>query len=88
MEGNESQLNVEKTVLTLDEAVAYTGFSKSYMYKLTSERKIPHSKPNGKSIFFSKSQLDAWLMSRPVDTEAASEWKNVLKTVATPFFQV
>lgn len=59
---------IEKTVLTLDEVVEYTGFEKAYMYRLMSERRIPYYKPTGKSAFFSKAELDAWLLSNPVKT--------------------
>lgn len=60
---------MEKNILTFSEACAYTGFAESYMYKLTSARKIPHSKPNGKKIFFDKELLDKWLLSNPVKTK-------------------
>jgi excisionase family DNA binding protein len=59
---------MEKRILSFEEACAYTGFAESYMYKLTSGRKIPHSKPNGKKIFFDKDKLDSWLLSNPVKT--------------------
>ncbi|PNW27217.1 helix-turn-helix transcriptional regulator [Formosa algae] len=51
-----------KVVLTLEEACEYTGLSKSYMYKLTSLRLIPYSKPSGKLVFFSKESLDSWML--------------------------
>ena len=51
-----------KKVLTFDEACDYTGLSRSYLYKLTSSGTIPHSKPNGKIIFFEKEKLDKWLL--------------------------
>ena len=51
-----------KKVLTFDEACDYTGLSRSYLYKLTSSGVIPHSKPNGKVIFFDKEKLDKWLL--------------------------
>jgi excisionase family DNA binding protein len=59
---------MEKRILSFEEACTYTGFAESYMYKLTSARKIPHSKPNGKKIFFDREQLDQWLLSNPVKT--------------------
>lgn len=58
----EKLLISNKTVLTFDEACDYTGISRSYLYKLTSSGDIPFSKPNGKIIFFSKAELDAWLL--------------------------
>lgn len=61
-------LIVTKEVLTLDEASRYMGITKSQMYKLTSERAVPYSKPAGKMCYFSREALDEWLMSRPVAT--------------------
>ncbi|WP_166967276.1 helix-turn-helix domain-containing protein [Yeosuana marina] len=51
-----------KEVLTFDEASDYTGISRSYLYKLTASGKIPHSKPNGKMLFFEKKKLVDWLL--------------------------
>lgn len=51
-----------KEVLTFDEASDYTGISRSYLYKLTASGKIPHSKPNGKMLFFEKRKLVDWLL--------------------------
>lgn len=57
-----------KAVLTFREACDYTGFSASYLYKLTAARQIPHSKPNGKMVFFDRAELEAWLMGNRVAT--------------------
>ncbi|GAA3627779.1 helix-turn-helix domain-containing protein [Flavivirga jejuensis] len=51
-----------KEVLTFDEACDYTGISRSYLYKLTASGRIPHSKPNGKMLFFEKTKLVDWLL--------------------------
>ena len=59
--------------LTLEEAANYLGFSKSYLYKLTSACKIPHYKPQGKRLYFAKSELDAWLFRNPVKTTGKIE---------------
>lgn len=58
----------EKKVLSFKEAVTFTGLSKSYLYKLTSRRHVPHFKPHGKKIYFDRAQLEAWLLSNPVAT--------------------
>lgn len=58
-----------KKVLTFDELVEYTGLSKSYLYKLTSSAKIPHSKPSGKILFFDKEKIDRWLLDNHVKSE-------------------
>ena len=53
---------MEKNILNLREAVKFTGYSKSHLYKLTHYRKIDHYKPNGKNIFFKKSDLENFLL--------------------------
>ena len=78
----ERTLSASKRVLTFDEACLYTGFAKSYMYKLTSSGKIPYSKPNGKVIFFDREKLDQWLLSN--STMSANERESRASTyVAT-----
>ncbi len=52
-------------VLTFNEACEYLGYKKSYLYKLTSAKIIPHSKPNGKKIFFERDKLEGWMLSNP-----------------------
>ena len=52
-----------KPILTFDEACLYTGMSKSALYKLTSNKEIPFSKPNGKMIYFKRADVDGWLLS-------------------------
>ena len=58
----EKLLLSNKKVLTFEEACDYSGISRSYMYKLTSGKTIPHSCPNGKMLFFDKDKLDSWLL--------------------------
>ncbi|SDB58898.1 DNA binding domain-containing protein, excisionase family [Flavobacteriaceae bacterium MAR_2010_188] len=58
----ERLLTANKEVLTFEETCDYTGISRSYLYKLTSSGNIPHSKPNGKMIFFEKKKLNDWLL--------------------------
>ena len=57
-----------KEVLTTDEAARYLGISKSYLYKLTMRREIPHYKPMGKMCFFNRQELESWLQSNRVAT--------------------
>lgn len=58
----EKLLTAHKEVLTFEETCDYTGISRSYLYKLTCSGTIPHSKPNGKMIFFEKRKLNDWLL--------------------------
>ncbi|QCX38361.1 helix-turn-helix domain-containing protein [Aureibaculum algae] len=71
----ERLLTVSKEVLTFEETCDYTGISRSYLYKLTASGNIPHSKPNGKMIFFEKKKINAWLLqnSRKSNDEIESE---------------
>ena len=62
-------LTYQKTILNINELCNYTGYEKSYVYKLTSRKKIPHYKtPRGKSIFFKKVEIDDWLTRTKVKT--------------------
>jgi excisionase family DNA binding protein len=61
--------------LTLKEAAKFLNLSQSHIYKLTSERKIPHFKPNGKKIYFDKSELVQWLKRNPARTQGETEEK-------------
>lgn len=69
----ETAMLSSKTVLTFDEVTSYTGLSKSYLYKLTSAGLIPHSKPNGKNIYFDKATVDAWLLRNNIKTKEEQE---------------
>ena len=62
-----------KDMLTMDDAVLYTGLGKSYLYVLTCKNKIPYSKPNGKNIYFKKSELNDWLQRGRVNSIAEAE---------------
>ena len=51
-----------KTVLNFNELAAYTGLSKSYLYKLTCSGGVPCYKPKGKLVYFDKAEIDHWLL--------------------------
>ena len=61
----------DKVILTIDDLAAYTGWSKSYIYKKTSDGTLKFSKPLGKTIFFSKEWVDKFLLS--ASNQTASE---------------
>lgn len=52
-----------KVILTIDDLAAYTGWAKSYIYKLTMSGTLKFSKPLGKTIFFDKKWIDNFLLS-------------------------
>lgn len=58
-----------KEVLTSDEAADYMGVSKSYLYKLTMRKQIPHYKPMGKMCYFNRAELEEWLQQNRCATD-------------------
>lgn len=62
----ESLLLAKKEVFTVEEFSHYSGLSKSAVYKLTSQSKIAFSCPNGKIIFISRKDADAYLQSNRI----------------------
>ena len=74
----EAFLQSQKTVLNFEEVAAYTGLSKSNLYKLTCSGGIPCYKPQGKHIYFNKQEIDQWLMqnrkatTKEIDNQAAT----------------
>ena len=70
-----------KTILTLEEVAKYTNYSKSYIYKLTSRREIPCYKPNGKQLYFKRTEIDEWLLSNRKMTNKEIESEVATKSV-------
>lgn len=66
---------MDKKILNLKEAAAFTGLSTATMYKLTHEKKIPFSKPGGKVIYFRLEDLEAWMLSAPILCKSQIESK-------------
>mgnify|MGYP002232683229 FL=1 len=60
----ENTIYTTKKVFTFQEACMYIGVSESMLYKLTSNKEIPHYKPRGKMLYFAKEELDAWLLQK------------------------
>ena len=63
-----------KDALTMDDAAAYTGLSKTYLYRLVSLKKIPYYKSvGGKLTYFAKRELNDWLLHTRVQTTEEAE---------------
>lgn len=60
-----------KNVLDIDDMVALTGLSKSYVYKLTYRKEIPYYKPNGKLIYFDRQEVENWMRQNKVDKDTS-----------------
>jgi len=69
-----------KEAVNMQEAALLTGLSVSHLYKLTHKKKIPYykAKEGGKCSYFSKSELNKWLLfhrhktNDELQTEAAN----------------
>ena len=81
----EQLLHQGKDVLTLEEAANFMGIARSSLYKMTHEQTIPFYKPNGKMIFFEKSDLLAWVRKNRVSSEAeiSEEAERIIQRLAT-----
>ena len=67
----------EERPLTFKEACKYLDISASYLYKITSTARISFFKPNGKKIYFLKSDLKNWLLRGRVSSETEIEQKAI-----------
>jgi prophage regulatory protein len=78
-------IGTSKQIFTVDDVVNYTGFSKSYVYKLVHNNILPYSKPNNRTLFFTKTEIDEWLMKNKsksisqIEQEAISYTNSVKK---------
>jgi len=57
-----------KKVLNLSDVALLTGLSKSHLYKLTCEHRIPCYKP-GKHIYFDRAEIEDWMKQNRVATD-------------------
>lgn len=74
----ESKLLIStKKVLTLNEVAIYTGLSKSHIYKLCCSNEIPFYKPQGKTNYFDREELEEWLLQNRVATNEEIEQESI-----------
>lgn len=73
-----------KPVLGVEEAAAFTGYTVKGIYTLTSEKRIPHYKRNGK-VYFKKDDLVDWMTETKVLTEQEIQNKAVTYTATRQF---
>ena len=69
----EDKFDSGKEVLTLQEAAQYMGIARSSLYKMTSNQTIPFYRPNGKMIFFEKSDILSWIRKNRVSSREEIE---------------
>lgn len=59
-----------KEFIRIDEAAAFLGLTRESIYNLIAKKAIPHYKPNGKTLYFKKEELSAWIAAGRVATTA------------------
>jgi len=70
-------LSLQSEAISVDGLMALTGWTKGYIYKLTSKGILAVYKPNGKTSFYKKSEIESYLLSNrkatitEIKTEAA-----------------
>lgn len=57
-----------RRIMTVEDLSRYVGLSKSTIYKLTSQRIIPHLKPFGRTIYFDRRAVDEFFLKHPIGT--------------------
>lgn len=60
---------METQVFTVERASTHYGVSKSHLYKLAHFKKVPYSKPNKKTIFFLKEDLDRYFLGNRIEAK-------------------
>lgn len=70
-----------KNVLTLEDVALLTGLSKSHLYRLTCTHQIPYYRPNGKQIYFDRSEVEAWMKQNRVATIKETEQQAIAYVV-------
>lgn len=64
--------NQVSDVMNIDQCLQMTGFSRALLYKMTSNKEIPHYK-KGRFLFFNRSEIEAWLLEDRVKTQEELE---------------
>lgn len=64
---------MEKQIFTVGRASNHYGVSKSHIYKLTHLKKVPYSKPNNKTIFFLKEDLDNYFLGNRIEAKEQAD---------------
>jgi excisionase family DNA binding protein len=67
-------------ILSVEMTARFTGYSRSYIYKLIHLKKIPCHKPNNGKVFFKKSELAGFLLSgkKTADYEVSGKADEIL----------
>lgn len=74
MMAKETKKSISNDYLRVGQAAEFIGVTKSYMYRLIRERRIPHFKSQGgKLVYFLKADLEAWMAGTYVAPQSEIE---------------
>ncbi|WP_335901459.1 helix-turn-helix domain-containing protein [Shewanella algae] len=59
----------EKEFLTVEECAELIGAKKSYIYRLTHEKRLPYHKPGGNRILIRQDDVVAWMESNRIKSQ-------------------
>ncbi|MDD3078307.1 MAG: helix-turn-helix domain-containing protein [Paludibacter sp.] len=80
-----NSLLASKNVLCLDDVALLTGLSKSWLYKATCSHSIPFYRPNGKQIYFDRTEVENWMKQNRVATKQEIEQEATTYVVTGKF---
>jgi excisionase family DNA binding protein len=63
----EKKTGLEKNVLTLEEAAAFTGYSTRYLRLLVQRRELP-SYRRGNRLFFDRAEVEKWMTANRIQS--------------------
>ncbi|MBW7675669.1 helix-turn-helix transcriptional regulator [Chryseobacterium chendengshani] len=64
---------MKEQIMTIQEVADNTGLQVSYIYQLTSKRKIPHYKPGNGKLIFKRSEIQEFIFSNKIKTQEELE---------------
>ena len=79
----------QKEILTVEDTAEFLDLSIQRIYKMTSNKEIPHYKPGGKKIYLKRQELEQWVLTSritPTDDfydETEAHLSRTLKNIAS-----
>ena len=70
-------------VMDARECATYVGVSLGSLYRMTSERKIPHYKMGENRLLFNREEIDRWMMRERVRTRDELRTEAAVRSIRT-----
>lgn len=64
------KVEMENEILSINDVADLTGYSKATIYSMVSRKELPHYKPTPRKLVFKRSEMEAWMLSNRVPTNA------------------